>query len=438
MNITQQPRPAKLKPSDLKAIAASAIGNCIELFDLTVFGFFAAVIGAQFFPNDNPVTSTLSSFATFAIGFLMRPAGALLLAPIGDKFGRKQLLSITMILMGLASLGIALLPGYAIIGWPAPVLLILFRLMQGFAAGGEWGGAVSMMVEHAPADKRGFIGSFQQVGFGLGILAGTICSFLLNTYLSHEQVAGWGWRIPFFIGSVVTPLALYIRRNIEESPEFVAFERQGELPARPLTEVFRYHYRGILCVIGIGTVGTAAGYIANQFMNNYASGTLGMPMARVSLLIMVASVLQTLLIPVWGWVSDKVGRVQVIGGAALLYLILIYPLFVLLSQHPSAFTLGLLVISCAILVSASFGPLPALISEFFPAHIRTTAISIGYNFAAALFGGCAPLISTWLISRTGNLISPTYYAIFCALISTITAAVLFNQSRKLSATNKAA
>jgi len=430
-------KPGKLTRSDLKAIVASAIGNCIELFDLTVFGFFAAIIGAQFFPNNDPLISTLSSFATFAIGFLMRPAGALLLAPIGDKLGRKKLLSITMILMGMASLGIAILPGYAIIGWLAPVLLILFRLIQGFAGGGEWGGAVSMMVEHAPANKRGFIGSFQQVGFGLGILVGTVCSFLLNTFLSHQQIISWGWRVPFFIGSAVAPLALYIRRNIAESPEFIAFERQDKLPARPLTEVFKYHYRGILSVIGIGTVGTAAGYIANQFMNNYASGTLGMPMGRVSLLIMAASILQMLLIPLWGWVSDKTGRLQVIGGAALLYLILIYPLFLLLSQHPSSFTLGLLVLSSAILVSASFGPLPALISEFFPAHIRTTAISVGYNFAAALFGGCAPLISTWLISHTGNLISPAYYALFCALISTVTAVVLFKYPRILSATKKA-
>lgn len=430
-------QPEKLTGADLNAIVASAIGNCIELFDLTVFGFFAAIIGTQFFPNNNPLISTLSSFATFAIGFLMRPAGAFLLAPIGDTLGRKKLLSITMTLMGLASLGIAILPGYAVIGWLAPVLLILFRLVQGFAGGGEWGGAVSMMVEHAPVDKRGFIGSFQQVGFGLGILVGTVCSFLLNSFLSHQQIMSWGWRVPFFFGSVITPLALYIRRNIAESPEFIAFEREDKLPARPLAEVFKYHYRGILSVIGIGTMGTAAGYIANQFMNNYASQTLGMPIRRVSMLIMAASILQMLLIPVWGWVSDKVGRIQVIGGAALLYFILIYPLFFLLSQHPSSFTLALLVLSSAILVSASFGPLPALISEFFPAHIRTTAISIGYNFAAALFGGCAPLISTWLISLTGNLISPSYYALFCALISTITAAVLFKQSRLLSARKKA-
>lgn len=422
----------RIDRADKKAIVASAIGNCIELFDLTVFGFFAAVIGAQFFPSDNPAISTLSSFATFAIGFLMRPAGALLLAPIGDKFGRKRLLSLTMILMGLASLGIALLPGYAAIGALAPWLLILLRLIQGFAAGGEWGGAVSMMVEHAPPGKRGFIGSFQQVGFGLGILVGTICAFGVNAALNHAEVAAWGWRLPFFIGAVVAPLALYIRRGIEESPEFIAFERHGELPARPLAEAFTQHFRGILCVVGIGTMGTAAGYIANQFMNNYASGTLGMAASQVSLLIMAASVLQTLLIPFWGWLSDKVGRLQVVGAAALIYLIVIYPLFVLLSGHPSIFTLGLLVGSCAILVSASFGPLPALISDFFPAHIRTTAISIGYNFAAALFGGCAPLISTWLISRTGNLISPTYYAIFCALISTVTAGLLLMRSRPLS------
>lgn len=411
---------AALSRADRRAVLASAVGNCLELFDLTVFGFFAAVIGAQFFPSNNPLVSILSSFATFALGFLMRPAGALLLAPLGDKLGRKTLLSLTMMLMGLASLGIGILPDYATIGLAAPLLLILLRLIQGFAAGGEWGGAVSMMVEHAPETRRGFIGSFQQVGFGLGILLGTLFAWGINNGLSPAQVQAWGWRLPFLFGALVTPIALLIRHRVSESPEYQKARQKGEVSAHPLSEVWKYHRRGVLCVVGIGTLGTAAGYIANQFMSNFAVGTLGLPAGKVSLAIMLASVLQTVLIPFWGWVSDKVGRLQVIGGAAFIYLIIIYPLFSALAHMPSMSALIILTFCCAIVISASFGPLPALISELFPATIRTTAISVGYNLAAALFGGCAPLVSAWLIAVSGSLVSPSWYALACAIITTAT------------------
>lgn len=404
-----------------KAIAAAAIGNGLELFDLTVFGFFAAVIGAQFFPSDNPTLSLLGSFATFALGFLMRPAGALLLAPLGDRLGRKQLLSLTMALMGCASLVIALLPNYATIGLAAPLLLVLMRLIQGFAAGGEWGGAVSMMVEHASAKRRGLVGSLQQVGFGVGILAGTACAFVLNNLLTADALQAWGWRVPFVLGAAVAPLALYIRRNVDESPAFASLAARGEQARAPLAETFTQHRAGVLCVIGLGTAGTAAGYISSQFMSSYATLHLGLPAKSVSAVILSASILQAVLIPFWGWVSDKVGRVPVVGGAALAYLVLAVPMFQLLASSPSLAHLSLVTLACAVLVAASFGPLPAMVSEFFPAHIRTTAVSVGYNFAAAVFGGSAPLASTWLITATGQLAAPAYYAVGCALVSTCTA-----------------
>jgi MHS family proline/betaine transporter-like MFS transporter len=416
--------PETIAIPDRRAIVAAGIGNCLELFDLTVFGFFAVVIGTQFFPSADPLTSILGSFATFAIGFLMRPAGALILASIGDRHGRKALLTITMTLMGCASLGIALVPNYAQIGIAAPLLLVLFRLVQGFAAGGEWGGAVTMMVEHAPPSRRGFIGSFQQVGFGLGILAGTLCAALVNLALDDAARLSWGWRLPFLLGALVAPVALYIRKNVDESPEFKQIEAAGHRPQTPVRDAFAHHWRAILAVIGIGTAGTAGGYISSQFMSSFAVKSLGMPLGRVSLVISLASVLQVILIPFWGWLSDRIGGLIIIGGAALAYTLLVYPLFNMLIHSPGVATLAGVVGVSAVLVSASFGPLPALISAFFPIEIRTTAISIGYNFAAAIFGGFAPFVGTWLVRATGDLIAPTYYAIGCGIISAVAALIV--------------
>jgi MHS family proline/betaine transporter-like MFS transporter len=405
-----------------RAIVAAGIGNCLELFDLTVFGFFAASIGAQFFPSTDPMTPILSSFATFALGFLMRPVGALTLASIGDRHGRRALLSLTMALMGAGSLGIALVPNYAQIGVAAPLLLVLFRLVQGFAAGGEWGGAVTMMVEQAPANRRGFVGSFQQIGFGLGILAGTLFALLINAGLSDAARLAWGWRLPFLFGALVAPVALYIRRRVGESPAFEKVAAEGHILRTPVRDAFVAHWPRILAVVGIGTMGTAAGYIANQFMSNFAVKSLGLSGGLVSTAILVASLLQLVLIPFWGWLSDYVGRLPIMGGAALVYTLVIYPLFGALVHAPGAAVLFTIVCVSAVLVSASFGPLPALISSFFPPEVRTTAVSIGYNFAAAIFGGLAPFVSTWLVGATGDLIAPTYYAMGCGVITVVTAA----------------
>jgi MHS family proline/betaine transporter-like MFS transporter len=351
----------------------------------------------------------------------MRPVGALTLASIGDRHGRRALLSLTMALMGAASLGIALVPNYAQIGVAAPLLLVLFRLLQGFAAGGEWGGAVTMMVEQAPPHRRGFIGSFQQIGFGLGILLGTLCALLVNTLLSDPARLAWGWRLPFLFGALVTPVAFYIRRRVGESPAFEKAAAEGHILRTPVRDAFAAHWPRILAVIGIGTMGTAAGYIANQFMSNFAVKSLGLSGGLVSTAILAASVLQLVLIPFWGWLSDHVGRLPIMGGAALIYTLVIYPLFGALVHAPSAAALFTALGVSAVLVSASFGPLPALISSFFPPEVRTTAVSIGYNFAAAIFGGLAPFISTWLVGATGDLIAPTYYAIGCGVITVVTA-----------------
>jgi MHS family proline/betaine transporter-like MFS transporter len=406
-----------------KAVTAAAIGNFVELFDFTVFGFFAVTIGRQFFPNSSPVGSLLGSFATFGVGFLMRPAGAFILASIGDRYGRKRLLAITMTFMVVAAAGITIVPPYSAIGVWAPILLLLFRLLQGFATGGEWGGAVTMIVEYASPGRRGFIGSFQQVGFGLGTVAGTLAALIVNSVSGGSPAHQWAWRIPFALGCVIGPIGIYIRNKVEESPEFRAEKARNRVPATPIRDALTQHWRQILTVVGIGTMGTAAGYIANQFMSAFASSKLGIDSGDVSLFVLIGSIVQTLLIPFWGMVSDRVGRRPVLLWSAVAYLVLIYPLFMLLVRAPSVATLALTQLVASVLIAMSFGPLPAALAELFPAEVRTTALSIGYSLAVALFGGFAPFVSTLLVQWTGNLISPTYFAMFCALITVITTSV---------------
>ncbi|WP_181782881.1 MFS transporter [Pseudonocardia pini] len=400
--------PAPRRRSDVRAVTAAAIGNYVELFDLTVFGFFAVTIGQQFFPSDDPTASLLSAFITFGLGFVARPAGALILGRLGDKHGRKRLLVITMLAMAVASLGIAVLPTYASIGVAAPVLLVVLRLLQGFAAGGEWGGAAALITESASERRRGLFGSFHQAGFVLGTLTATLCAFVLNASLTEEQLGAWGWRIPFVIGFLLVPIALYIRSGIREPEEFQAIDTDVE-QRTPLREALTQHWRGILAVIGIGGFGTATGYVANQFLNAFSVGQLGMARGTVTGLLVVGSAFCLVLIPVFGALSDRIGRLPLLGGAAVLFLVVAYPMFALFVGNPGVPSLLALILVLQLVISASIGPMVAALAELFPARVRTTGLSLGYNVTVALFGGFAPYIATLLADGTGSLTAPILY-----------------------------
>jgi MHS family proline/betaine transporter-like MFS transporter len=281
-----------------------------------------------------------------------------------------------------------------------------------------------MIVENAPSARRGFVGSFQQVGFALGTLAGTSCSFAITAGMSGDAVSAWGWRIPFAAGLLLAPITLYIRRNVGETEDFRNAVEAAATTARPVRVVFRTHKRIILAVIGVGVLGTAAGYLGNQFLTSFAGTQLGLRHGTVSGIIVLGAAVQTLLIPLWGALSDRIGRFPVIGGAAVIYGIVIFPMFRLLVNSPSTSTLTTVVVVSSVLVAASFGPLPAAISELFPTQVRATGLSIGYNIAVALFGGFAPYIATALVRVTGSNTSPTYYGLLCAAITAATCATL--------------
>lgn len=282
-----------------------------------------------------------------------------------------------------------------------------------------------------PAHRKGLVGSFQQMGFGLGILLGTVFALLVNSLLDEPARAAWGWHLPF---ALVAPLAIYIRRHVDETPEFTHAAAIGNAVRAPVRVAFNSHWRLIIAVIGIGALGTAARYIANQFMSAFSVRSLGLPAVDVSAAITAASLLLQLLIPFWGWLSDRIGGLTIIGGAALLYTLCMLPLMSMLGREPSLIVLSTVLCLSAVLVSASFGPLPALISSFFSVEVRTTAVSIGYNLAAAFFGGLAPFTSTWLVNVTGQLVAPAYYGILCGVTSTVACAICYltrQASRKM-------
>jgi MHS family proline/betaine transporter-like MFS transporter len=403
-----------------RAILACAVGNFVELFDFLIFGLFAAQIGANFFPNTDPTASLLASFATYGVGFFMRPVGAIVIGALGDLKGRKVALVLTVGLMALATALTGLIPPYASIGIWAPLLLLLCRLVQGFSTGGEWGGAAAFLVEYAPPGKRGFIGSMQQFSVGLALITGTMCAYLLNHLLDKEQMIAWGWRIPFILGFLLAPIGLYLRSRVAESPAYNRTVQQRQVATAPVRDAVTIYRGPVLAAFGLSVIGTVGNYTFNIFMPSFASASLGIAADTAYFSTTVAAVILTILTPVTGWLSDKIGRKPILLTSALGYLVLSYPLFLLVTETKSGVGLMLTQGISAVMLAMYAGPLCAVLSELFPTKVRFTALSIGYGLAVTIFGGFAPFIATFLIQRTGSQVSPAAFLIFGAIISAAT------------------
>ena len=403
-----------------RAIISCAIGNFVELFDFLIFGLFAAQIAANFFPKTDDLAGLLAAFATYGVGFVMRPVGAIVIGAYGDRSGRKQALVLTVGLMATATALTGLVPSYASIGVAAPILLVLCRLVQGFSTGGEWGGAAAFLVEYAPAGKRGLIGSIHQVSVGLALIAGTLSAALLNSWLDKEAMIAWGWRLPFILGFVLAPVGLYLRSKVSESPAFNRAVERKQVTANPVGEALLQHPLPVLAAFGLAAVGTVGNYTFNIFMPSYATGTLKIAAGTAFTSATVAAVVLTLLTPVAGALSDKVGRKPLLLVPAIGYGLLGYPLFSYLVGSPDGPTLMTVQVIANVLLACLAGPLCAVLSEFFPTKVRFTALSIGYGLSVTIFGGFAPFIATWLIRQTGTAIAPAYFVIVAAAISTVT------------------
>lgn len=403
-----------------RAIVSCAVGNFVELFDFLIFGLFAAQIGANFFPAGDPVVSLLSTFATYGVGFVMRPVGAIVIGAYGDRHGRKAALILTVGLMASATALTGLIPSYATLGIGAPLLLVLCRLVQGFSTGGEWGGAAAFLVEYAPPGRRGLIGSMQQFSVGLALIAGTLSAAILNSTLDPATMTAWGWRIPFICGFVLAPIGLYLRSKVSETPAFERTAAQAQVSSTPVRDALTTYRRPVLAAFGLSVVGTVGNYTFNIFMPSFASGQLGIAPGTAYYAATVAAVVLTVLTPAMGLLSDKVGRKAVLLTSALGYVVLAYPLFALVTGTRTGLGLTATQGIAAVLLAMYAGPLCAVLAELFPTRVRFTALSIGYSLAVTIFGGFAPLIATYLIRETGSPMAPALFVIAGGLISAVT------------------
>jgi len=411
----------------LQIVVATSAGNALEWFDIAIYGFFAIYIGKHFFPTTNQTASLLLTFGTFGASYLIRPIGGVVLGAYADKRGRKAALMMSVSLMMVGTAMVALLPGYSSIGLAAPIGVFIARLIQGFSAGGEFGASTAMLIEHAP-HRRGFLASWQFATQGLALLLAATCGYVLARLLSHDALESWGWRVPFFFGLLIGPVGLYLRRFLEDAPEFTSAVHTDT----PVRDVFVSQKRMMLIATGALAVSTSVNYVL-QYVPTYGIRELHLPASTSFAAIILGGLILTVVTPVAGYLSDRIGRLAQMTTVGLLFLITVYPAFSYTIDHLSKATLFGLVAWLAVLKSIYYGALPALMSELFPATTRSTGMSIAYNLGVTIFGGFTPAIVTWMISATANRSAPSFYLMATA---TVSLAALASASRVKVATRE--
>lgn len=403
-----------------RVLLASLVGSAIEWFDYFLYGTVAALVFNKiFFVNENPTIGLMLAYASFALTFFIRPFGGIIFSHIGDKIGRKKTLVLTLSLMGVATMAMGLLPTYQAIGIWAPIILICLRLIQGLGIGGEWGGALLLAVEYAPKDQRGFYGSIPQVGIPIGMVMGTLALSIMSL-LPNDAFITWGWRVPFIASIFLVFFGLWIRRGIDETPSFKAVQAQGKVPKLPIADTLKYYWKEVLITIGAKFVETAPFYIFSTFVVSYATINLNFNRTAVLTAVMIASIVTTILIPMMGKLSDKIGRKPLYIGGTLLMIMYAFPYFWLLQQNSVALLFIATIIGLGIIWAPITAVLGTIFSEIFSPEIRYTGVSLGYQVGAALAGGTAPLIAVALLSLFDNSYVPVaLYIILTGIISLI-------------------
>ena len=383
----------------------------IEWFDLLIYGYFAVTISRLFFPSDDQTVSLLLALGTFGVSYLVRPLGAIVLGAYADRAGRKASLMVSIVLMMIGTTIMVFVPTYASIGVLAPLFVLFARLLQGFSVGGEFGSSTSFLVEHGP-DRKGFFASFQWAGQGFAAVLASLFGVALTTALTADQLNAWGWRLPYIFGLLIGPIGLYIRRRVDETPEFLA----AEATSTPVRDVLRDQWGRVLLAIGLAVVSNSSNYLI-LYMPTYAVKQLSLPQSSGFAATLLGGIILTVGSPLIGHSSDSLGRTRIMQVAAGLFVISAYPAFVLLTGYASLLVLIGIVCWLSLLKTIYSGVMPSLMAEIFPTRTRVTGMALSYNISVPIFGGFAPFISTWLIELTGNSLAPSFYLMLTALVS---------------------
>lgn len=408
--------------SGARAVTAVAIANMLEWYDFIVYAFFAVYIARNFFPSDDPSVDLLKAFLAFGLGFVIRPLGAVVIGIYGDRAGRKAALVLTIMTMAVGTLLIAVAPTYAAIGMGAPLMLVAGRVLQGFSAGGEIGGAAAFLVEHAPPDRKGIFASWLQASMGMSNILGALVAFSVTTFIPAEAVTAWGWRIPFVIGLLIAPVGWYLLRTLEETPHFKAeLERRARetLPVKPLlVSVFQDHWRSLLIGLGFSVLWAVCVYVLIIFTPVYVQTAFGFTASQsfsaslIGNIVLVGGCLMS------GALSDSLGRRTMLGLGASLMFLAVLPLFMWLQASPTTATLVLVQTTFCLMVAIFVGVAPAALSEIFPVGVRSTGMSIVYNTSITIFGGFAPAILTWITQVSGgSVFAPAWYVMAAAALA---------------------
>jgi MHS family proline/betaine transporter-like MFS transporter len=446
--ITRRQRP-RLRRTDItvtdeaavkRAVKAASLGNAMEWFDFGIYAYLAVTLGHVFFPSGNDTVQLLSSFATFAVAFLVRPLGGMFFGPMGDRLGRKKVLALTMILMAVGTFAIGLIPSYASIGFWAPALLVFFRILQGFSTGGEYGGASTFIAEYAPDRRRGYFGSFLEFGTLAGYVGAAGLVTALTAWLGPGTMEAWGWRVPFLVAGPLGLVGLYLRMRLDETPAFQKLESESahaseaadtvETSAKgDLAKIFRQQWPTlILCIALVGAY-NITDYMLLSYMPTYLSDELGYSETHGLLILLLVMALLMLIITQVGRLNDRFGRKPVLMAGMLGFLFLSLPAFLLIGQGGvPAITAGMLMLGLSLV--CMLGTMSAALPALFPTNVRYGSLSVGYNLSASLFGGTTPLVITALIGATGSNLMPAYYAMGAALVGVVAVACMKETARK--------
>jgi MFS transporter, MHS family, shikimate and dehydroshikimate transport protein len=405
-------------------VAASAVGTTIEWYDFLIYGTAASlVLNKLFFPTQDPLVGKLLSIGTIGVGFFARPFGAIILSHFGDRVGRKSMLILTLVSMGFATTLIGLLPTYASIGVLAPITLVACRLVQGIAVGGEWGGAVLMTTEHSPSAMRGFYGSIVQIGFPLGMALGT-ASFFALAYISDEQFASWGWRIPFLASAALVVIGIFIRLRIEETPDFKRVLRDGNVSRFPVVETIWHHPKDLIIGLGARITEISWIYVLTIFGLSYAVTNLGLSRSLVLGAIALGAAVELITIPLFGSLSDRVGRRMIYLLGCVAAICLSFPVFWAIATRDPVVVVLAFIVGMSVGHGIMYGVQPSFLSEMFPPNLRYSGASLGYQIAAPLGGGLVPLAAAAIVGMGSGATWPVSL-LMIGIASVTIVAVLF-------------